>query len=1397
MHVKMRKALAVLQIILQLFPPSFLLYLSPISFANAKAENSSRVKSAEQADDRIAQTVVQAGTVLASENAADSVVNSLTSTATGMASAEAQQWLNQFGTARVSVSTDEHFTLNDSELELLLPLYDQKNNLLFTQLGGRRHDDRNIMNTGLGYRYFTETWMVGSNVFYDRQLSGNQHQRLGIGAELGWDYIKLSANGYFRLSDWMSSRRYTDYDERVANGFDIRATGYLPAYPQLGANIIYEQYYGDSVGLFGDDENDRQKNPHAMTFGLNYTPVPLVTVGVNQKFGKSGENDTQINFALSWTPGVPLRAQLDPAMVAQRRSLVGGRKDLVDRNNNIVLEYRKQDLITLSLPPQLEGEEQSKQTVTAKVKTKYALDHIDWQAASFLNSGGKITHGAATDQVVLTLPAWQSSGSNSYTLTGQAWDKNGNASNTSEMTVNVKGIDINTLQSSTSVSPTTIPADGASTATVTISLKTQTAENATGLASRLSATLISTAADTTTRPDAKKPTLADFDEISPGVYSASLTSGTIPDTLTIQPLIDGAVKLASAKLVEEKTETLARLSTLEASTGSALADGSTAVMLTATVLDSSGAPVQNEPINWSADNRKAQLSVAQSTTNDQGQAQVAVTSVDVISTVITAQRAQAESLQSETLNFTADSASARVVSVEPEKTQVIANNEDTSTLTAKVFDNYNHPLDGITVNWTVFKSNGSTAGTATSVTNNQGEATFQLKSMKIGAVTVSAGVTGGNAIESEAITFVADTSTQKVSVLQSDKQQATANGRDAIIYEATITDLQGNPVQGAVINWSADSQDATLSESQTLAGEDGKSTISVASLKAGAVVITAQTSESTAKQAESVNFIADAATAKIVALSGNNQTALANNTDAIQLSATVMDAHDNVLPDADVTWSVTPVSGTLSAQSSKTNSEGVAQARLTSAEVNTYRVTASINESSQSLSDLSFTADKTTAEITQLEADKETAIVADKDSVVLTATVVDVNQHAVSGVTIHWSSSEANSAFTASSAVTDENGQATTTFSSLKAGDITVTAALEGNTHTKVLQVIGNAATAKITTVAADKNEAVADGVSAVTWTAVVSDANDNALNGLTVDWSADQSYLAFSSTSSLTAENGEATIRATSIKSGETIVTASIASPAMQYSANAVNFIGDAKTAKVVKLAANLDHVAANTEPVVYTATIQDENGNPVEAAVVAWSTDMNSLSAQTSVTNHDGEATVKLSGSEFGKPTVIASTNGSSLSDNSVMFMGTIDESWNIANGAQPSSYKGETIANLKNLGFIVTGNTTGPTELIWSMNYGGYSELTAQLTDENGVSQTVAFRGQVTNQCTAFEFNSASGCQYPGNAPKITYDPSYGNNAALPAGKYHGVITFDGKDWHSSWALSYTVTTTLTIL
>ncbi|MCV3266372.1 hypothetical protein [Escherichia albertii] len=43
-------------------------------------------------------------------------------------------------------------------------------------------------------------------------------------------------------------------------------------------------------------------------------------------------------------------------------------------------------------------------------------------------------------------------------------------------------------------------------------------------------------------------------------------------------------------------------------------------------------------------------------------------------------------------------------------------------------------------------------------------------------------------------------------------------------------------------------------------------------------------------------------------------------------------------------------------------------------------------------------------------------------------------------------------------------------------------------------------------------------------------------------------------------------------------------------------------------------------------------------------------------------------------------------------------------------------------------------------------------------------------------------------------LTYKAS--DNPTLPAGVYRGVIQFAGKDWHTTWALDYDITTVLTV-
>lgn len=114
-------------------------------------------------------------------------------------------------------------------------------------LPGVRHDaDRLTTNIGLGHRYMYKNWLFGYNAFYDTTWN-NKNAKWGAGIEAWRDYLKFSGNLYRRISGWRESSQHQDYLERPANGWDIRAEGWLPFLPQLGARLVYEHYYGDNV----------------------------------------------------------------------------------------------------------------------------------------------------------------------------------------------------------------------------------------------------------------------------------------------------------------------------------------------------------------------------------------------------------------------------------------------------------------------------------------------------------------------------------------------------------------------------------------------------------------------------------------------------------------------------------------------------------------------------------------------------------------------------------------------------------------------------------------------------------------------------------------------------------------------------------------------------------------------------------------------------------------------------------------------------------------------------------------------------------------------------------------------------------------------------------------------
>ncbi|HHR6391306.1 TPA: inverse autotransporter beta domain-containing protein, partial [Providencia alcalifaciens] len=487
-------------------------------------------------EQQTAQYATQTANALKSGDPTGAAVDQLRGLATDKATQEIQEWLKGYGTARLKLGIDDKANLEGSEFDLLLPLYDTKNQMTYTQLGLRHVDKRTTTNVGGGQRLFLDgNNMLGYNAFLDHDITG-KHSRMGLGAEYWRDYLKLGVNSYFRLSGWRDAHNLDGYDARPANGFDLRGDAYLPSYPQLGGKFMYEQYFGDEVGLFG--KNKQQKNPSAVTVGVNYTPFPLLTLGVERRQGIDHGGDTQFNLGLKYEIGTPWKKQVDTQGVAKLRSLAGSRYDLVERNNQIVLEYRKQEIIRLSTVSTLIGQPGDILSLGVRVIAPHGLKSIQWDAPSLLDKGGQIIE-TAPGQYSVKLPDRQKSvGQNSYTITGRATDNKGNTSEPTITQVTVISADISAEKSTVVAEPNQLPADGISLSVLTLKVKDTNGNPVTRIADIIKLNV-------TGDKDIKLSTVK---EVSPGVYQAILTAGTTTGTAIITGDVDG-VTLNSATVI--------------------------------------------------------------------------------------------------------------------------------------------------------------------------------------------------------------------------------------------------------------------------------------------------------------------------------------------------------------------------------------------------------------------------------------------------------------------------------------------------------------------------------------------------------------------------------------------------------------------------------------------------------------------------------------------------------------------------------------------------------------------------------------------------------------------------------------------------------------------------------
>lgn len=378
------------------------------------------------------------GSILSSADSSAATVNYASQLAVGLINQKVDDWLKIYGNARVSLGTDKKVTG-----DFLLPLIDRDDSLLFSQVGMRNNQARNTVNAGLGYRQYTGDWMLGINTFYDYDYTGG-NRRLGAGVEAWRDYLKLSANGYYGLTGWHQSvlSAMKDYDERPANGFDMNAEAYLPSMPSLGMSLKYARYLGSgiSVAESSPSPDTLKNNPAVLTAGINYTPFPLLTFSALRSFGDA--SDTRLEMGVNYRLGVPFYRQISPDSVDLNRSLAGSKYDFVDRNYNIVMQYRKQDLLRIELPAHMQAQAADTVTIPLRVsRDKYGIKSVDWSVSPELIAHGGHYKVLSSEVLQVTLPAYVfgvgGKAPQSYPIQAVARDKEGNLSNTATMSLDV------------------------------------------------------------------------------------------------------------------------------------------------------------------------------------------------------------------------------------------------------------------------------------------------------------------------------------------------------------------------------------------------------------------------------------------------------------------------------------------------------------------------------------------------------------------------------------------------------------------------------------------------------------------------------------------------------------------------------------------------------------------------------------------------------------------------------------------------------------------------------------------------------------------------------------------------------------------------------------------------
>ncbi len=756
----------------------------------------------------------------------------------------------------------------------------------------------------------------------------------------------------------------------------------------------------------------------------------------------------------------------------------------------------------------------------------------------------------------------------------------------------------------------------------------------------------------------------DWKETADGVYKATYTAYTKGSGLTAKLLMQNWNEdLHTAGFIIDANPQSAKIATLSASNNGVLANENAANTVSVNVADEGSNPINDHTVTF------AVLSGSATSFNNQNTAK---TDVNGLATFDLKSSKQEDNTVEVTLengvkqtlivSFVGDSSTAQV-ELQKSKNEVVADGNDSATMTATVRDAKGNLLNDVKVTFNVNSAEAKLS--QTEVNSHDGIATATLTSLKNGDYRVTASVSSGSQANQQ-VNFIGDQSTAALT-LSVPSGDITVTNTAPLHMTATLQDKNGNPLKDKEITFSVPNDVASrfsISNSgKGMTDSNGTAIASLTGTLAGTHMITARLANSNVSDTQPMTFVADKDRA-VVVLQTSKAEIIGNGVDETTLTATVKDPSNHPVAGITVTFTMPQdVAANFTLENNGiaiTQANGEAHVTLKGKKAGTHTVTATLGNNNTSDSQpVTFVADKTSAQVV-LQMSKDEITGNGVDNATLTATVKDQFDNEVNNLPVTFSSASSGLTLTPGVSNTNESGIAQATLAGVAFGEQTVTASLANNgaSDNKTVHFIGDTAAAKIIELTPVPDSIIAgtpQNSSGSVITATVVDNNGFPVKGVTVNFtSRTNSAEMTNGGQAVTNEQGKATVTYTntrsSIESGARpdTVEASLENGSSTLSTS-INVNADASTAHLTLLQALFDTVSAGDTTNLYIE-VKDNYGNgvPQQEVTLRVSPSEGVTPSNNAIytTNHDGNFYTSFTATKAGVYQVTATLeNGDSM--------------------------------------------------------------------------------------------------------------------------------------------------------